>query len=149
NVHLITLPQPGAPRDTLWRRFASVIGVEADSVEETVTLPNESLGLVEVETLRRVNMFAPRGVDKPLKQLMVRQVLGDGILAQRPHALKFGPPADEHPWVVSAGAHMVNELRALDFDLVGDLDELLPAAEPAGGPLPDDVDDTAVAAGAG
>lgn len=146
NVHLITVPAVGGDRDLLWTRFAGVIGIDPDSVDHSGTLPNESLGVVEVEMLRRVNQFSPQGESKPLRQLMVRQVLADGILAGRANAQRFAPPAELHPWVVEHGTAIVEELRGIPCDVVGDLDELLPAAEPASGPVPDDVDDSAVAA---
>jgi hypothetical protein len=145
NLHLVTVPPLGAPSDALWTRFASVLGVDPASVELPEHLPNVSLGLVEVETLRRVNVHTPSDTAKPLQQRMVREVLGDGILAQRPDPAKFAPPVEEHPWVIEYGTAMVAELRSLQFDLVGDLDDLLPPAEPAACRVPDDVDDTDVA----
>ena len=140
-VHLVTLPQPGAEPGLLWRRFAGVVGIDPASVDTSMTTPNESLGVVEIELLRRVNEFAPTEAGKPLQQLMTRQVLAEGVLADRPGARRFGPPPEEHPWVVERGTAMVDELRTLPIDVVGDLDELLPPAEPAGGPVPDDVTD--------
>ncbi len=145
-MHLITVPPSGSPAELLWHRYASVVGVDASSVDQSVNRPNESLGLEEIETLRRVNRFAPQGVKKPLRQMMVRQVLAEGILAARPDAKKFAPPADVHPWVVEQGSTMVNELRAMSLDVAGDLDELVPPARPLSGPVPDDVGDSAVAA---
>lgn len=144
-VHLITVPPPGAPRDLLWERFAGLVGVDPGSVDLSVDVPNESLGVEEVETLRRVNLHAPEG-EHPKQQLLIRQVLAEGILAARPGARKFVAPADEHPWVVKRGTQMVDELRRAPYDVVGDLAELLPPADPVQGPNPDDVDDTAVAA---
>lgn len=146
HMHLVTVPPSGAPPELLWDRYAAVIGVDAGSVDRSVNRPNESLGLEEIETLRRVNRFAPQGVKKPLRQMMVRQVLAEGILAARPDAKKFAPPADVHPWVMRLGKEMVDELRAMSLDVVGDLDELIPPAQALAGPVPDDVGDSAVAA---
>lgn len=142
-IHLVTVPPTGAPTDLLWKRFASVIGVEPSRADLSVDVPNESLGLVEVETLRRVNVYAP--ADHPKQQLLVRQVLAEGILAARPDAQKFAPPPSEHPWVIKRGTRMVEELRAGSYDVVGSLDELIPPTEPVEGPNPDDVSDREVA----
>jgi hypothetical protein len=141
HLHLVTLPPAGADRSVLWTRFASVVGVAADSVDLSVSQPNESLGAVEVELLRRVNELAPMGEHKPLRQNMVRIVLANGILAQRDSAQRFGVPPEAHDWVVRRGRELVDELRDMSFDLIGDLDDLLPADEPAPGPVPDDVTD--------
>ena len=54
-VHVLTLPKPDEPRDTLWLRFASLLGVDPASVDPSRSAQNESLGVVEVELLRRVN----------------------------------------------------------------------------------------------
>jgi hypothetical protein len=110
-----------------------------------VTRPNESLGLVEIETLRRTNPYAPAKVHSPKRQLLTLRVLAEGILAKRPDAKKFAPPPEEHGWVVERGTAMVKELGRHSYDIVGDLDELLPAAEPVKGPSPDDVSDSDVA----
>jgi hypothetical protein len=145
NVHLITVPPSGAPIDALWNRFASVIGVHPASVEPPAKVENLSLGLTEIETLRRVNVHSPMGATKPLRQHMIRQVLGDGVLAQRSNPQKFAPPQHEHPWVIATGTAMVDEIRTLPCDVVGDLDELLPPDDPVTGPVPDDVSDSVVA----
>jgi hypothetical protein len=140
-VHLVTVPQPGAEAGLLWQRFARVVGIDPASVDTSVSTPNESLGVVEIELLRRVNEFAPHEAGKPLRQLMTRQVLAEGVLAPRPDARRFGVPAEEHAWVVERGTAMVDDLRTLAIDVVGDLDELIPPAQPVDGPIPDDVTD--------
>jgi hypothetical protein len=145
HVHLITVPPSGAPRGLLWQRFATLIGVDPDSVDQAVTRPNESLGAEEIETLRRVNAHLPDGGRTPRQQLMMRQVLAEKIMAQRPGAKKFALPPEQHGWIVEAGTAMVEELRALPYDIVGDLDELLPPAEPARGCDPAQVNNTEVA----
>jgi len=145
HVHLITVPPSGAPRGLLWQRFATLIGIDPDSVNQVVTRPNESLGAEEIETLRRVNAHLPDGGRTPRQQLLMRQVLAEKIMAQRPGATKFALPPEQHGWIVEAGTAMVDELKALPYDIVGDLDELLPPAEPARGRDPAQVNDTEVA----
>ena len=144
-VHLVTVPPSGAPRDLLWNRFASTVGIDPATVDQSVTIPNDSLGVVEVETLRRINGLLPPGLTGTRKQVLVRQVLGDGILTARPDARRFGVPAEHHSWVVERGARMVDQLRRLPYDVVGNLDDLLPAAEPVSGPMPEDVPDSEIA----
>jgi hypothetical protein len=145
HVHLVTVPPPGASAGLLWRRFAGLVGVDPDSAELPAQLPNESLGVEEVETLRRVNLHPIPEVERSRQQFLVRQVLADGVLAARPLARRFAPPAQEHQWVVARGTAMVDELRREGLDVVGDLAELLPPSQPVAGPNPDDVSDSAVA----
>ena len=144
-VHLVTVPPSGAPHDVLWRRFTTLVGIDPESIDQSVTRRNESLGLVEIETLRRVNCYAPAGIRSSKLQLMTRQVLAERIFGGRPDTKKFAPPAEQHAWVVECGTGMVDALRQTPYDIVGDLDELLPPAEPISGPNPDDVDDSDVA----
>lgn len=145
HVHLITVPASGAPRGLLWQRFATVIGVDPHSVNETVTRPNESLGAQEIETLRRVNLHLPESGRTPMQQLAMRQVVAEEIMAQRPDPAKFAVSPEQHGWIVEAGTAIVAELKALPYDVVGDLDELLPPEDPAQGRNPDDVTDAEVA----
>jgi hypothetical protein len=144
-LHLVTVPPAGAPRDLLWQRFAGLIGIDPLSVELPAQPPNESLGAEEVETLRRVNLHPIPSVERSRQQVLVRQVLADGVLAARPQTRRFAPPEQEHQWVVARGTAMVEELRGRDFDVVGDLAELVPPSTPVAGPNPDEVSDSAVA----
>ena len=55
-VHVLTLPKPEEPRETLWLRFATLLGHRPGvAVTASGDGQNESLGVVEVELLRRVN----------------------------------------------------------------------------------------------
>ena len=54
-VHVLPLPGPDAPRREIWDRFAGLLGVDPDSVDLTQSFPNASMGVVEAETLRRIN----------------------------------------------------------------------------------------------
>jgi len=145
HVHLITVPPSQAPRGLLWQRFATVIGIDPELVNDTVARPNESLGAEEIETLRRVNVHLPEDGRTPRQRLMMRQVVAEDIMAQRPDPTKFAVPPEQHDWIIEAGTAMVEELRAQDYDVVGDLDELLPPAAPAKGRDPSGVGSDEVA----
>jgi len=145
-VHLVTLPPKGAPRDLLLNRFAGLIGVDPHALDTSVSRPNESLGLVEIETLRRCNIHAPHDTPRSSKNYLTKTVLAEGILAQRPDPQKFAPTAADHAWAVQAGGEMVEAIKQLPFDVVGDVDDLLPDPEAEVAPSPDDVTDAEVAA---
>lgn len=143
-IHVVTVPPPEAPRGLLLDRFATLLGVDPARLDRSYSSPNESLGVEEVETLRRVNIHSPDENGSGRRQMMIKQVLAETILAARAGSRKFAPPPEEHPWVVERGTAMVDALRAASYDIVGDLAELLPPATPPSGPDPDDVDDAAV-----
>lgn len=144
-VHLVTVPPRGAPTGLLWKRFASVLEVDPDAVDQSVTLPNESLGVDEIEMLRRVNTLVPRDLSRSQVQLMTKQILAEGVLAGRADMRKIRAPDDLHAWMVERGTAMAEQLRLGGWTVAGDLDDLLPSAQPTGGTRPDDVDDAAVA----
>lgn len=144
-THLVTLPPPGAPTDLLWKRFAGLIGIDPDSVDTSVSRPNESLGLVEIETLRRCNEHAPKDVPRHVRNTLTRQVFAEGILAKREGAERFAPSPEDHAWAVKAGNEIVDTIAELPYDVVGDIDDLRPNPEPVQAPSPDDVSDADVA----
>src|SRR6185436_19275288 len=55
NVHVLVLPEPDAPRETLWLRFAELVGIDPEGFVTERARENNSLGLVEAELLRRIS----------------------------------------------------------------------------------------------
>jgi hypothetical protein len=126
-VHVVTVPPPGAPRDELWRRAGSVLGVEVTDLDTDPRLPNDSLGIVEAELLRRVNERFPHGrrsleVTGYRKGPFTRDVLA-GSAPSEPIVL----PEKHHGWVRERSEAMVATMRGRSYDVVGDLDDLQPA----------------------
>lgn len=144
-VHLVVLPPPGGPRTFLWDATCAVLGVDGARTPEGEVDANESLGLREIETMRRVSALV-RDAGEPEKDL---QRLMKGFFAER--IVTSGSrerillPADEHDWVTERARAMVDELRGRGYDVVGDLEHLLPEADPATGRSPQEVSDTEVA----
>ncbi|WP_210440283.1 hypothetical protein [Nocardioides xinjiangensis] len=142
-VHVVTVPPPGAPRDELWRRAAHVLDVDVDDLSTDPRLPNDSLGIVEAELLRRVNARIPRQrrtleLTRYAKGRFARDVLA-GSARPEPFVL----PGEHAAWVRARADGIVADLRRRSYDVVGDLDDLLPAA-PREGRTPDEVDDDEV-----
>lgn len=53
--HVVTVPPRGAPPDVLWRRFASVLELDADRLDVAQSVVNSSLSAEHAELLRRIN----------------------------------------------------------------------------------------------
>lgn len=142
HVHVVTLPADGSGPGELWRRFASVVDIDPDSCVEPADRLNESLGAAEAELLRRVNVALSETTDHEhsLKE-WVRHNLALGILSRRPAPTRFGLRADEHAWAVDRARSQVDAIRHWGFDVVGDLDDLIPLATPSSSIRPDDVED--------
>ncbi len=144
-VHLVTVPPRPAPAEVLFDRFATVLGIDPTVLDRTVTMANESLGIDEVEALRRVNALIPPVLPRSRVQLLIKQVLAEGVLAPRPGTRRFIPPAHLHGWMVERGSTMVEQLARRSFAVTGELDDLVPAPQQSDGPKCAEVDDQAVA----
>jgi hypothetical protein len=129
-VHVITMPPRGSAPNLLWHRFAGVIGIDPALADTGRARSNASLGLAEVELLRRVNGALPKELPGWFYMRNVKDALAHGALAGRPSALpRLALPPDRRPWAVAHAEEVIAELRAAEYDIVGDLDELLPPPE--------------------
>lgn len=132
-VHLVTVPRSGTPRNVLWERYSALLGIEGEGFDLSLGRVNSSLGAQQAELLRRVN--ADLGSRLPLPgsyTQSVKGVLARQILANRP-GTAFGLQGDDHAFAVARARTTVEELRDLHPDVVGDLDELLPDDQPEPG----------------
>jgi hypothetical protein len=135
-VHVITTPPRGSASTLLWERFASLLDVDPASVDLSRARPNASLGLAEVEFLRRLNSALPAEVPDWFYMWNVKEAVAHRLVIKRPGVDRLTLPVDRAPWAQQQGKNLVAALADSDYDLVGDLDELLPrpAAEPAVSP---------------
>jgi hypothetical protein len=132
--HLVTVPPPDGPRDALWHRFASVLGLsERFDYEESETT-NASLGGAEVTMLRRLNgALKEQGVSRTIYVNWVRESIVKEVLAQRPDKQPATVPPGRRAAVEEITASWLEDIRASGVDVVGDLADLEPA-------WPDDAD---------
>ncbi|HKC28620.1 MAG TPA: hypothetical protein VKB75_11475 [Jatrophihabitans sp.] len=131
-VHVITVPPRTAARDLLWHRFAEVIGIDPAAADTSRARSNASLGLAEVELVRRINQALPEQMPDWSYMHTVKDFLAQEVLAGRPAAGQLELPADRDSWACEQGQLLVDGLKASDYDIVGDLDDLLP--QPSSGP---------------
>jgi hypothetical protein len=137
-VHVVVVPAPGAPRDELWLRVASVLGVDVTGLDTTALRPNDSLGVVEAELLRRVNDAVPRDRRSLAYLRHVKGTFVPTALVGSAPRDSFALPDNHVAWIEEAGATVVAALRSSSYDVVGDLHDLLPVVA-ADGRTPDQV----------
>jgi hypothetical protein len=128
NVHVVTVPKPGAPRDLLWERFATVFGLEQDELDTSkVERANPSLGVAESAFVRRLNERVNNGVlpNENYREL-VRELLAHRTLSRRQDAVRLRLPPDVRAWAVELSERWVEDLSSRGYDLVGDWDDLRP-----------------------
>jgi hypothetical protein len=135
-VHVITVPPRGSGSGLLWQRFASLLDVEPDSVDTGRARPNESLGLPEIEFLRRLNEVLPEEVPDWFYMWNVKEAVAHQALAARPRQGRLVLPAERAAWAAKEGEILVAALGESSYDLIGSLDELRspPATEPSDSP---------------
>ena len=144
-VHVVLVPPRTADRELLAQRFGSVVGVDFDTLVAEDLRPNYSLDPAQVELVRRVNKV--HGAASRVEHARtVKQFLSAQILAPRrgPSAKTPGSMAD---WCGELARTQVAFIRERGFDVVGDLDELLPRDDDFGPEL-GQVSDADVAAAA-
>jgi hypothetical protein len=152
-VHLITVPQRGADPGLLWQRFAGLLDVDPASVDLTRARANASLGLAEVEFLRRLNQQLSAELPDWFYMWNVKEALAHQALAGRPVGARLVLPGSRLGWAQEHADALISGLRASAYDIVGDLEELRPQApaEPAENPAdqpPEQILDAAVQAAA-
>ena len=130
-VHVVTVPQDGGAPDLLWRRFANVVGLDPDAVDTSaITPPNTGLGVAETELVRRINTRRDSELTQAEYERAVKGLLAHDTLARRTTARRSGLPKRVLTEVVELSRQWVEQLQQAGYHVVGDLDELLPAAPP-------------------
>ena len=140
-VHLITLPRRGSGQEELWRRFASVVGVDPDVVDTAhpAIRRNRSLGQREAQVLRRVNVLLEDKVPWPVYGEVMAH-LAEQVLGQQRDPIEL--PDAHRGWVARCAVEMVEALDGSGHPVVGSLDELLvDSVGPEGARHPDEGSD--------
>ncbi len=128
HVHLVTVPPSGSPGDLLWTRFCAVVGIDPGWAPRPSEKRNVSLGVAETQVVRRLN----RALDREVRRGFDYDVLIRGLLAEdRLVAGRTSPPVRMPPrmqrWAAAETARWRSWVEASGIDVVGDLDELVPA----------------------
>jgi hypothetical protein len=124
-VHVLTLPRPEEPRETLWLRFSTLVGIDPTSLAATESLHNESLGVVEVELLRRVNCSLTDFRSAQDRGNWIRGYLAEGKLAPR-GGDRFWPSAKRVEELRARGEAIADRVAAAGYDVIGDAEDLRP-----------------------
>jgi hypothetical protein len=141
HVHLVTVPPSSAPPDLLWRRFAQAIGIGDLEIEMAEAKSNQSLGVAEVEMLRRLNTRLD-AVPLWFYSRNVKGKLAHGLLAERGRGKKLQIPESRHEWVRQQSTRRIRRLRASGVEILGNLQELAAPKEFPVGILPEDLTDS-------
>jgi hypothetical protein len=129
NVHVVTVPHPGASPTLLWERFAGFLGLDPDAWDTRVSQVNPSLGVPETAFLRMLNHRVNGGVlaGRHYREF-VRELLAHRTLSHRVGSPRLGLPPDVRVWAADLAESWVAAVKQRGYDVIGDLDELRPSA---------------------
>jgi hypothetical protein len=127
-VHLVTVPPAGSPHSLLWSRFAQVLGLDpAEFTLEDDVRTNASLGVAEAAVVRLLNEQVNEVVPNHHYRAIVREALVHQSLARDRRSARLSVPPDVWSWAADLSRQWVAELALRGYDVVGDLDDLLPS----------------------
>jgi hypothetical protein len=126
-VHLVTVPQTGAPRDELWDRYCRAFCIDPVWAPEESERENVSIGAAETYLLRKLNRRL-RQAELPSEDYrrLVRELVVHQTLAQRPNMTRVSLPPAAFGWAEEVAEEWVEWVRGSGIDVVGDVDELRP-----------------------
>lgn len=136
-VHVIAMPSRTAP-DSLWDRFARVVGIDTELVDTTRARSNVSLGIVEVELIRRLNEVLSPEYPGWSFQWFVKDTLAHGTFPKHPMSSRLQLPAAHDEWATKHAEALLTGIRDAGYELVGDAGELLPKPGTPGARRPED-----------
>jgi uncharacterized coiled-coil protein SlyX len=125
-VHVVTVPAASGSGE-LAARFFGVLGVDHTRLQAGETRSNSSLGAVQAELLRRVNLALGGRLPKPRLgyDRVGRWFLADRFLVPQAGRPPLLPPSAQE-WCRRLGEDWATSIREAGYDVVGDLADLLP-----------------------
>ncbi|MGI9155714.1 MAG: hypothetical protein ACR2FG_03630 [Marmoricola sp.] len=127
-VHVVTVPHPGAARDLLWRRLTDVFGIDPGSLPVSTDRDNPSLGVPETSLVLRLNTRINNVVGNERYRQFVRELLVHKTLSRGQTSPRLSVPPEDYAWAAALCGSWVAEIAKRGYDVVGDLEDLLPAA---------------------
>jgi hypothetical protein len=131
-VHLVTVPQSGAPRDLLWERYCRVFGIDPAWAPEESARENVSIGAAETFLLRRLNRRLRRaGLPSDEYRRLIRELVVHQTMAKRPQMTKVTLPPRAFPWAAEVAEEWIEWVEGSGIQVVGDVADLRPVPPPA------------------
>ncbi len=123
-VHVLPMPGRDQPADQHWRNFASVLGLSPDGYVLPDRAANQSLGVVQIELLRRINAQL-EGITAPVDRgRWIRGYLAESRLATQAGE-PFGPGPDAVADCRERSRRAVELIGSAGYHVVGDVTALL------------------------
>jgi hypothetical protein len=126
-IHLVTVPQSGAPRDELFHRYCRAFDIDPAWAPEESDSANVSIGTAETTLVRRLNQrLKQAGLPGEDYRKLVRQLMVHETLAHREGMTRATLPPAAFPWAEEVTESWVEWIEGAGIDVVGDLEDLRP-----------------------
>lgn len=145
-IHVLPLDRT-APREEIWHRFGGLLGITPSAYDLSQSFPNESMGVVEAELLRRVNGHLDSFSKAFDRGVYIRTFLADERLVPR-RGEPFWPYPDQVEDCRERSRAAIDYLAEHAVDVIGDVEHLRVPDELPERRTPDSVTDSEVAAAA-
>lgn len=122
-IHVVTAPPPGETTDALWTRFCATTGLDPSRYDTRTQRTNPSMGVVETELVRRLNLGVAK-LQNSSYDALVRMHLADKVL--RGGTPRLSLPPHRLQWAKDRSRVLVDELTAAGYQIHGDLEDLIP-----------------------
>ncbi len=126
-IHVVTVPPSGGDPEELVKRFASVVGFDAGLLTNAPRWDNQTLGVAGTEVIRRLNGL----LDHRLNERQYNRVI-NATLVRALSRSRTSPqpklPDSELEWVSAWAQDTVARVASGGYQVVGDLEELLPSS---------------------
>ena len=130
-IHVVTVPQPGAAPDELWRRCCQAFGIDPAWAPEDAARSNPSLGIDEAALLRELNRRLKReGLDSATYRRLVRQIVVHETLAERSGMRRVVLPPRLAEWADEIADEWIAWIEASGVEVIGSVDDLRPTPTP-------------------
>jgi len=131
HVHLVTVPQSGAPRDLLWQRYCQAFDIDSAWAPEESAQENVSVGIAETALLRKLNRRLKRaGLSSDDYRRLVRQVMVHETLALRENMTRATLPPAAFAWADEVAGEWIDWVVGSGIDVIGDVEDLRPVPPP-------------------
>ncbi|MDN5852488.1 MAG: hypothetical protein L0K86_06500, partial [Actinomycetia bacterium] len=126
-IHVVTVPPSGSPRELLWERFCSALDVDAEGTSTEQPRGNQSMGQVEVELIRRVNELPESDLSVHDRRPELKHFLAEEVLNRRDGKTRVSIDHETFKAARRESRTISREIEKLGFDVVGDLGDLTAA----------------------
>lgn len=127
HVHVVTVPQAGAPRDLLWERYCEAFGIDPGWAPEESARENVSVGTAETALLRELNRRVKKSqLSGPDYRRLVRQLVVHDTLAHRTKMRKATLPPFAFDWASEVAEEWIEWIEGSGVHVVGDVHDLRP-----------------------